>query len=83
MQSYRSPGVLTVLGESESRRWFETSRITDTTTKIRISEGLHSVVKVKVNCTLVEALRLSTGRTAHRGSSGTALLFLDHSTRTG
>ena len=33
--------------------------------------------------TLVQALRLSTGRTAHRGSRGIALLFLDHGTRRG
>ena len=31
---------------------------------------------VKVKCTLVQALRLCTGRTAHRGSTGIALLFL-------
>jgi hypothetical protein len=29
---------------------------------------------VKVNVTLVQALRLYTGRTAHRGSRGIALL---------
>ena len=40
-------------------------------------------VKVKVKCTLVQALRLCTGRTAHRGSRGIALLFLDHGTRRG
>ena len=34
-------------------------------------------------CTLVQALRLRTGRTAHRGSGGIALLFLDHGTRRG
>ena len=34
--------------------------------------------KVKVKCTLVQALRLCTGRMAHRGSRGIALLFLDH-----
>jgi len=39
--------------------------------------------KKKVKCTLVQALRLCTGRTAHRGSRGIALLFLDHSTRRG
>ena len=33
--------------------------------------------KVKVKCTLVQALRLCTGRTAHRGSRGIALLFHD------
>jgi len=33
--------------------------------------------------TLVQALRLCTGRTAHRGSRGIALLFHDHDTRRG
>jgi hypothetical protein len=40
-------------------------------------------VKVKVEFTLVQALRLCTGCTAHRGSRGIALLFLDHSIRRG
>ena len=39
--------------------------------------------KVKVKCTPVQALRLCTGRTAHRGSRGIALLFLDRGTRWG
>ena len=39
------------------------------------------VTRIKVKCTLVQALRLCTGRTAHRGSTGVALFFLDHSTR--
>jgi len=39
------------------------------------------VFKVKVKCTLVQALRLCTGRTAHRGSKGIALPFHDHGTR--
>ena len=39
--------------------------------------------KVKVKFTLVQALRFCTGRTAHRGSRGIALLFLDHGTRKG
>ena len=38
--------------------------------------------KEKVKCTLVQALRLCTGLTAHRGSSGIALLH-DHGTRRG
>ena len=38
-------------------------------------------VKVKVKCTLVQALRLCTGRAAHRGSRGIALPFHDHGTR--
>jgi hypothetical protein len=36
---------------------------------------------VKVKFTLVQALRLCTGRTAHRGSRGIALLFHDRGTR--
>jgi len=39
--------------------------------------------KKKVKVTLVQALRLCTGRKAHRGSRGIALLFLDHGTRRG
>ena len=35
----------------------------------------------KLKCTLVQALRLCTGRTVHRGSRGIALLFHDHGTR--
>ena len=43
-----------------------------------------SLIKVKnVKCTLVQAVRLCTGRTAHRGSRGIALLFLYHGTRRG
>ena len=38
---------------------------------------------MKVKCTLVRALRLCTGRTAHRGSRVIALLFLDHGSRSG
>jgi len=38
---------------------------------------------VKVTCTVVQALRLCTGRTAHRGSRGIALIFLHHGTRRG
>ena len=37
----------------------------------------------KVKCTLVQALRLCTDRTAHRGSRGIALPFHDHGTRRG
>ena len=43
----------------------------------------HKVKKKKVKCTLVQALRLCTGRTAHRGSRGIALLFHDRGTRRG
>jgi len=41
------------------------------------------IYKVKLKCTLVQALRLCTGRTAHRGSTGIALLIHDHGTRRG
>ena len=37
----------------------------------------------KTKCTLVQALRLCTGRTAHRESRGIALLFHDHGPRRG
>ena len=46
------------------------------------SEQLRSCEK-KVKCTLVQALKLCTSRTAHRGSRGIALTFLDHGTRRG
>ena len=42
-----------------------------------------SKVNVKVKCTLVQALRLCTGRSAHRGCGGIALLFHDRCTRRG
>ena len=39
------------------------------------------VSKAKVKLTLVQALRFCRGRTAHRGSRGITLLFLDLGTR--
>ena len=39
--------------------------------------------KVKIKCTLVQALRLCTGRTDHRRRRGIALLFIDHGNRRG
>ena len=44
---------------------------------------LSQLCLVKDKCTLVQALRLCTSRSAHRGSRGIALLFLDHGTRRG
>jgi hypothetical protein len=41
------------------------------------------MLKKKVKVTLVQALRLCTGCTAHRGRRGIALPFLDHGTRRG
>jgi len=49
---------------------------------LRGKKSLFSV-NVKVKCTLVQALGLCTGRTAHRERRGIALLFLDHGTRRG
>jgi hypothetical protein len=49
---------------------------------LRGKKSLFSV-KEKVKCTHVQALGLCTGRTAHRGRRGIALLFLDHGTRRG
>jgi hypothetical protein len=40
-------------------------------------------IRIKVKVTLVQALRICTGRTAHRGSRGIALPFQDHGTRRG
>ena len=40
-------------------------------------------IKGKVKCTLVQALRPCTDRTARRGSRGIALPFLDHGTKKG
>jgi hypothetical protein len=37
----------------------------------------------KVKCTLVQALRLCKGRTAHRGCRRIVLPFLNHNTRSG
>ena len=53
-----------------------------TPNKYRKTASMKALIK-KVKCTLVQALRLCTGRTAHRGSRGIALLFHDHGTRRG
>ena len=42
-----------------------------------------AVCKVNLKCTLLQALRLCTGCTAHRGSRGIALLLHDRGTRRG
>jgi hypothetical protein len=44
-------------------------------------DDLHIPGKVKVKCTILQTLRLCTGRTAHRGSRGVVLPFHDHGTR--
>jgi len=47
------------------------------------NKGLWNGLWEAVKCTLVQALRLCTGRTAHRGSRGIALLLHDDGTRRG
>ena len=47
------------------------------------SESKKANRRVKVKYTLVQALRLCTGRTANTGSRGIALPFHDHGTRRG
>ena len=48
-------------------------------------KSLDEVIRVLygIKCTIVQALSLCTGRTAHRGSRSITLLFLDHGTRRG
>ena len=41
------------------------------------------IVRKKVKCTPVQAMKLCTDRTAHRGSRGIAVHFHDHGTRRG
>ena len=55
----------------------------ETTAFLYLWWKFHSAHVNKVKWTLVQALRLCTGRTAHRGSRGIALHFLDHGTRKG
>jgi len=52
-----------------------------TTNGSRLYLVVKKVVNVKVKCTIVQALRLCTDRTAHRGSRGIVLFFHDHGTR--
>ena len=43
--------------------------------RVFVTPATDGYKKVKITCTLVQALRLCTGRTAHRGSRGIALLL--------
>jgi hypothetical protein len=61
----------------------KTFKYSPTLQNLQMVVSLLVVFKKKVKCTLVQALRLCTGRTAHRGSRGIALPFHDHSTRRG
>ena len=52
--------------------------------KLILAKLLTAITKVKkLKVTLVQALRLCTGRTAHTGSRGIALPFHDHGIRRG
>ena len=51
--------------------------------KVPFLKPVPLLTAVKVKCTLVQALRLCTGRTAHRGSRGIVIPFHDHGTRWG
>jgi hypothetical protein len=59
----------------------------DAVVKVALPEGVlvfmapRPIMGKEVKCTLVQALRLCTGRKAHRASRGIALLFYDHGTR--
>ena len=48
--------------------------------KIGFMLSFFALLKIKIKVTLVQALRLYTGRTAHRRSRGIALPFHDHDT---
>ena len=50
---------------------------------MRLQLRLLKIKKVKLKVTLVQALRLCTGRTAYRGSRSIALPFHDYGTRLG
>ena len=75
----------------EGKKWRTSDKKIPTTVAAEHTQHNHNAasyileckVKVKVKCNLVQALRLCTGRTAHRGSRGIALQFLDHGTRRG
>jgi len=58
-------------------------KFVEQTTSIARSVRSLSPKLIKVKYTLVQALSLCTGRTAHRGSRVIALLFLDYGTRMG
>ena len=65
------------------RKVYDTGSMGLPTATFRDSILISFVLKVNVKCTLEQALRLCKGCTAHRGSRGIALLFLDHGTRKG
>ena len=55
--------------------WKTSPMFQQKTSFIRSFYSVSNNVKVKVKCTLVQALRLCTGCTTHRGSRGIAVLY--------
>ena len=75
-----TPAGRQTLGQWKRYKTYE--KVMTTLKLIHAEHEPHWLVKQsKVKCTLAQALRLCTGRTARRGSRGMALLFLDHDTR--
>ena len=68
-------GAVTVFCSIRIRKWYKNNGI--------CLYLWHLPVYSKVKCALVQTLRLCTGRTAHRGSRGIAVLFHDYGTRRG
>jgi hypothetical protein len=67
-----------IQGKHEIKELQKSSRIGHCTNIVQ-----SAYVEVMVKCTLVQALRLCTGRAAHRESRGIAVPFHDHGTRRG
>ena len=85
-----APGLVWTGAENLARPGFDprtaqpvVSRYTDCATRLIFLSYGKINVKVKVKVTLVQALKLCTGRTAYRGSRGIALPFHEHGTRRG
>ena len=71
------------VGCSNLSSWFWCSVCVRELLTLRNCNPFQPSIKVKVKCTLAQALRLCTGRTAHMGSRGIALPFIDYGTRRG
>jgi hypothetical protein len=70
--------LASILPEIMSNHWREWRNKNETK-----NENRTAAFAIINKCTLVQALRLCTGRTAHRGSRVIALLFHDQGTRRG
>ena len=65
------------------KRWCPRTKSHDSVSQKITTWNLNVKFQIKIKCTLVQTLRLCTGRTAHRGSRGIALTFHDHGPRRG